>query len=215
MNHTMKPPRLASIFAGVFVVGLSITGVCHAQEQPPSGAPPATVLTDGELLHKYVWSALGPGGALAATSLSAFDQWRGSPRDWPANKSGYLRRWASDYTAAAIGGTTKYGVARLVHQDPSFTRCRCTAFFPRLRHAATSPFMARTSDGRRVFSLATVAGLAAENIIPAATWYPAPRGTLDGILHTTGSVGVKLGINIAHEFIPVPRWTHVPQPKAD
>ena len=152
---------------------------------------------------------------MGATFLSAFDQWRGSPPDWATDKSGYLRRWASDYTAAAIGSTTKYGIARLFHQDPSFTRCMCSGIVPRLRHAASSPFMARTRDGRRVFSAATVAGLAAENIIPAATWYPAPRGTRDGVLHTTAGVAIKLSINIMHEFVSLPGWTGANRSKSD
>jgi hypothetical protein len=209
----VKPPCLASAFAAAVAAGLSINSVCYAQEQAePTSAP---VLSDRELLRKYVWSALGPGGAVAATSLSAFDQWRGSPADWATDKSGYLKRWSSDYAAAAIGSTTKYGVARLFHQDPSFTRCKCSGFFPRLRHAASSPFMARTRDGRRVFSIATVAGLSAENIIPATTWYPAPRGTRDGVLHTTAGVAIKLGINIVHEFVTFPKWTRANRTKTD
>ena len=211
----MRPLCSVSVFAAVVTAGLSINSVCYGQEQPDPPSASAPVLSDHELLHKYVWSALGPGGAVAATSLSAFDQWRGSPPDWAADKSGYLKRWASDYTAAAIGSTTKYGVARLFHQDPSFTRCRCSGFLPRLRHAASSPFMARTRDGRRVFSGATVAGLAAENIIPAATWYPAPRGTRDGVLHTTAGVAIKLGINIVHEFVTLPKWTRANRSKTD
>jgi hypothetical protein len=162
----VKPLCSVPLFAALVVAGLSINSVCYAQEKTGS----APVLSDHELLRKYVWSALGPGGTAGATSLSAFDQWRGSPADWAPDKSGYLKRWASDYAAAAIGSTTKYGVARLFHQDPSFTRCRCTGFFPRLRHAASTPFTARTRDGRRSFSAATVAGLAAENIIPVTRW---------------------------------------------
>jgi hypothetical protein len=75
--------------------------------------------------------------------------------------------------------------------------------------------MARTRDGRRVFSIATVAGLSAENIIPATTWYPAPRGTRDGVLHTTAGVGIKLGINIVHEFVTFPKWTRANRTKTD
>jgi hypothetical protein len=152
-----------------------------------------------------VWSALGPAGALHATLLIGFDPWRRSPPLWTADRAGYLQRWASDYAAAAIGSTTKYGVARLFHQDPSFTRCECSGLVPRLKHAVSSPFVARTRDGRRVFSAATLAGLTAENVIPASTWYPAPRGTHDGALHTAAGIVSKMGVDLLREFVHVPK----------
>ena len=62
--------------------------------------------------------------------------------------------------------------------------------------------MARTRDGRSVFSLATVAGLTSENVIPASTWYPARHGVRDGALHTTGGVLAKMGVDVVREFIP-------------
>src|SRR5207249_6647146 len=98
----------------------------------------------------------------------------GAPPEWDNHWRGDGQRWASELAESAVGDTRKYSVARLLHNDPSFTRCACTGFAPRLRHAVISPFTARTRDGRTVVSPAIVAGLAAENIIPAATWYPAP-----------------------------------------
>jgi hypothetical protein len=84
--------------------------------------------------------------------------------------SGYSKRWASAYAAAAIGNTTKYGVARLTHQDPSFTRCQCTGLGPRLRHALKSPFVARTRNGREVFSVVAVSLKKKKNVIKTNTF---------------------------------------------
>lgn len=188
---------------------LMLAGASIAAAQDPAPPAPKPVLDDEGLLRKYVLSTLGATGALHATLESAFDQWRNSPEDWGQTRSAYAERWASEFASSAIGSTTKYAVARLAHQDPSFVRCRCTGFRPRLRHALTSPFAARTRDGRRVFSMATVAGLAAENVVPAATWYPAPRGTRDGLAHAGTGVLSKLGVDLLKEFVDLHRIASV------
>ena len=172
-----------------------------ADEKPP--------LTRHELLRKYVWSTLGPPGALHATFTSALEQWRDSPAAWPSNAEGYAARWASEYAASAIGGTTKYAVARMFHQDPSFARCGCTGLRTRLRHALLAPFMARTAAGEWGFSVATVAGLTAQNVVPATTWYPAHRGVRDGIAHATSGVFSKMAVDVFREFAPA-RFTRKP-----
>lgn len=165
----------------------------------PQAPPP---LSKHELLKKYVWTTLGPTGMLDATVWSAFDQWRDSPRAWSSDGRGYAERWGSEFAASAIGSTSKYAVARLLHQDPSFVPCECVGVRPRLAHALLAPFMARTSDGVWVFSPATVTGYVAENVIPAATWYPAPRGVRDGALHALSGVAAKAAVDVVKEFMP-------------
>ena len=168
--------------------------------QPVEVAKP--VATDEQLLHKYVWSTLGFDGLLSATLSSALDQWRESPPEWDLSKTGYVKRFASEYAESAIGDAAKYAVARLFHHDPSFTRCECTGFARRLHHAADSPFMARTRTGRRVLSAASVAGFLAGHIASAGTWYPAPLGTRDGLKHAGMSLLSKIGVDIFKEFRP-------------
>lgn len=172
-------------------------------------AEPPAPLGKHELLRKYVWTTLGPAGALHATVASGLEQWRDSPAAWSQEADGYAERWASEYAASVIGGTTKYAVARAFHQDPSFVRCECTGVRDRLAHALAGPFKARTPDGRWVFSPATVAGLTAQNVIPALTWYPAPRGARDGAAHALSSVASKMAVDVFREFVP-PRLTRKP-----
>jgi len=169
-----------------------------AQDLPPQ--PPA-VLSDEGLLRKYVWSTIGTEGALDATLWSTFQQWRGHPPEWHKDVGGFVQRWSSDYAASAIGNTTKYGVARLLHHDPSFTRCECSGVGARLRHALGGPLTARTRGARRVFSPAIVAGLAAQNIVPAATWYPAPHGARDGVVHVASGIVSKMAVDVFREFV--------------
>src|SRR5205823_5777588 len=153
---------------GLVAVFIVVAGRAAFGQAPQ---PPQPVLNDEALFHKYVVSTLGPAGALHATIASGFEQWRGSPEAWDKDSAGYSKRWLSEFAESAIGNTTKYAVARAFHHDPSFAPCQCTGVARRVRHALGSPFMARTRDGRRVFSLATVSGLTAENVIPASTWY--------------------------------------------
>jgi hypothetical protein len=185
-------------------------GPCLAQDATVT--TPKPVAHDRELLHKYVWSTLGLDGAFHSTLASSLDQVRQSPTEWDGGAGGYAKRWASDYAESAIGDTTKYAVAHIFNHDPSFTRCECVGFARRLRHAADSPFMARKHDGTRILSPASLAGLLAGNVVPAATWYPAPLGTRDGLRHATTSLISKIAVDIVKEFWPRKKGasTHAP-----
>lgn len=92
-----------------------------------------------------------------------------------------------------------------MHQDPSFTRCRCSGFGSRFRYALTSPFTARTRSGRRVFSVATIAAQTAEHVVPAAAWYPRGRVMEDGVVLAATGVLSKMGVNVFREFVTMPR----------
>jgi hypothetical protein len=184
-----------------WVVVALLVGVdsCLAQDSPV--VEPKPVANNHELLRKYVWSPLGAEGAISATLASSFEQWRDAPPEWGNGVPGYAKRWASEFAELAIIDTTKYAVARMLHQDPSFTRCECTGFGPRLHHALRSAFVARTRDGRTVLSPATVAGLAAGYIVPTSTWYPAPNGARDGLAYAGAAIAGKVGVNVLREFM--------------
>jgi hypothetical protein len=190
------------------IVVLAMPAASRADDRALVDVQP--VLNEEALLRKYVWSTLGLPGALHATLSGALEQWRGAPPEWGSGAGGYTKRWASEFAEAAIGNTTKYAVARALHHDPSFTRCRCSGFGPRLRHALVSPFVARTRNGRQVFSPATVAGLAAENIIPASTWYPEPLGARGGLAHAGSGILGKLGVDIFREFVTLRKPRQIP-----
>jgi hypothetical protein len=194
----------------VTILGIGLAAATTSFAQEPSPPVPPPVLSDQQLLRKYVWSTLGPPGVIGAAFVGGFEQWQGHPAEWGGGMSGYSKRWASGYAAAAIGNTTKYTVARLMHQDPSFTRCQCTGFGPRSRHAIKSLFVARTRDGRQVFSVATVAAQAAEHVIPASVWYPDGRVMSDGVARAVVGVVSKLSVNLVREFVDLPRLPHKP-----
>ena len=171
-----------------------------AQDSPVIDLKP--VATDRQMLNKYVWATLGAEGAMSASMASALDQWKMSPPEWGNGTEGLARRWVSDYAESAIGDGAKYAVARVFHQDPSFTRCTCTGFGRRLHHAVDSPFMARTRDGTRVPSAASLAGFLTGHVVSSATWYPAPLGTRDGLRHAGMSLVTKIAVDVFKEFRP-------------
>jgi hypothetical protein len=178
-----------------------------AEDDPPTTPP---VLNDDQLLRKYVWSSLGPPGAIGAVAVAGFEQWQHFPDEWGQGASGFSKRWASAYAASAIGDTTKYAVAHWTHQDPSFVRCECRGFGPRFRHALISPFMARTKDRRYVFSIGNLAAQTTEHVIPAALWYPERHVVRDGLLLAAGGIAAKIGVNVLHEFVSLPRLPKTP-----
>jgi hypothetical protein len=193
------------LVAMIVCFGLTVAPVASAEDDDADAPVTPPVLNDHQLLRKYVWSTLGPPGAVGAAFVGGVEHWQGHPTEWGGGVSGFSKRWASQYAAAAIGNTTKYAVARLMHQDPSFTRCQCSGFGRRFRYALTSPFTARTRSGRRVFSVATIAAQTAEHVVPATTWYPPGRVMSDGVVLAATGVLSKMGVNVLREFVTLPR----------
>ena len=187
--------RAISAAVLAFLCSAMPTWAQDVQQTPPP-------LNDDQLLNKYVWSTLGPTGIAGAAITAALEQWRGSPEAWERDEVGYGLRWASEYGASAIGNTTQYAVARMMHQDPSFVPCKCVGVKPRLGHALAAPFKARKPNGQWEFSPATVLGITAQNVIPAATWYPAPHGVRDGAAHAVSGILSKMAVDVVKEFVP-------------
>jgi hypothetical protein len=204
------------------MVAISLVAICYSMagsmcaaedEVPANGAPqeqdvvttPAPVAGKHELFHKYVENTLGPEGMLGAALDAGLALWQNAPPEWDRGANGYAQRWASAYAQSAIGDATKYAVARLLHQDPSYQRCQCTGFGPRLAHAVSSPFKARNREGDWVWSPAVGASIVASHMIPAATWYPSDNGTRDGLQRTGTALLSKIGVRVFREFVHIPQ----------
>jgi hypothetical protein len=180
-----------------------VAPICSGQEETPP--QPKPVADKHELFRKYVENALGAEGMLGAALDAGFAQLRDKPEEWDSSGEGYARRWASAYAQSAIGDTTKYAVSRLLHQDPSYQRCQCTGFGPRLAHAVSSPFRARNREGEWVWSPAVGAGIVAAHVIPAATWYPSTHGPRDGLERSATALVSKIGVRVFREFVHIPK----------
>jgi hypothetical protein len=204
----------------IWLVALScsaVGSVCFADEETPAAtettdlqetkAPPepAPVADKHVLFKKYVKNTLGPEGIFGAALDAGLSQWRNAPPEWGRDGKGYTQRWASAYGQSAISDTTKYAVSRLLNHDPSYQRCECTGFGPRLAHAMSSPFMARNRAGEWVLSPAVAAGITVGYLVPAATWYPYQNGMRDGLGRAGTALLSKMGVRVFREFVTLPK----------
>jgi hypothetical protein len=200
----------------VVLSSLAFGPVCFADEETPAATevadpqetavPAAAPVADKHVLFKkYIKDTLGPEGILGAGLDAGISQWRNAPPEWGQGAKGYGQRWASAYGQSAISDTTKYAVARLLNHDPSFQRCQCTGFGPRLAHALLSPFKARNRNGEWVYSPSVAAGIFAGQFVPAVTWYPSDHGERDGLKRTGTAVLSKMGVRVFREFVTLPK----------
>ncbi len=152
-------------------------------------------------LSNYVFDAYGPypiGGALFAAGIN---QLTDSPPEWNQGMKGYGRRFGSDFGIAAVGTTTRYGLAEAFKEDTLYYRCECTGILPRARHAMFSTLTARRgADGHRVFSIPALLAPYAGTMTAVYGWYPNRFGAKDALRGGTYSLLTYAGGNIALEF---------------
>jgi hypothetical protein len=125
-----------------------------------------------------------------------------APPEWNQGLKGYGRRFGSDYAIAAIGTTTRYGLAEAFKEDTLYYRCECTGPFPRLGHAMISTLTARRGqDGHRVFSIPALIGPYAGSVTAVYGWFPNRFGAKDAFRMGNYSMLGYMGSNIALEFL--------------
>jgi hypothetical protein len=198
----------------ILLVALSAPAFAQDEQTPepireptaqfPETAPPHEVLIHPhrEQRDKYLWGTFGPPGILESGLGAALGQILDTPDEWGQTKTAFAKRFATEYTESAINATTKYVVARIRDEDPSFRRCECAGVHHRALHAIVSPVMAyRFDDGRMQFSIARIAGTATSGAVSGSTWKPSGQnaGTV------LGHVGLDLlstaGVDLLREFV--------------
>ena len=174
------------------LIGLAAT--CSGQERVPTGSVNVAVLPSP--FHVYLGNIFGaPAIARAAMFSLLDDRWGPESTSHDAN---YLRHFGLRLGESAISETTKSGIAAVLHQDPSFTACECRGLAGRVRHASIGPFMARTREGRSVFSVANVAGLVVAQLAAGARDTQG-RG---GMRHVAVGVAGMAAFDLLREFVP-------------
>jgi len=172
--------------------------------QFPETAPPHEVLIHPhrQQRDKYIWSTFGPGGIMDATLGATIGQVLHTPKEWDQDKQGYLKRWGTEYAEAAINSTTKYAIARLRDEDPSFRPCGCSGVQRRALHAIISPVVAYDfRDGSPHFSYARMAGTATSSFVSGNTWKPAAPSVGSQFAHVGLDLATAAGVNLLREFI--------------
>jgi hypothetical protein len=157
--------------------------------------------TQRTMASNYVFDAFGPypiGGAAVAAGINQFSN---SPPEWHQGVEGYSKRLGSDFGIAAVGTTTRYGLAEALKEDTLYYRCECRGAFPRLRHAVLSTLTARRGeDGHRVFSIPALVAPYAGSMTAVYGWYPNRFGAMDGFRIGNYSMLAYMGGNVALEF---------------
>ena len=147
-----------------------------------------------EPFHVYLDNIFGAPSIAKAAMFSLLDDRRGST----SRDADYLRNLGIRIGESAISETAKYGIAALLHQDPSFTACDCHGLAGRVRHAVIGPFTARNRERRSVFSVVNVAGVAAVQLVSGAR---DARGR-GGMGHAAIGVAGMVVVDLIREFVP-------------
>lgn len=196
---------------GLLILFLIVSAPAIAQQEEeqvvstfPETAPPHAVLLHPhrEQRDKYLWGTFGPPGILDATLGASLGQWLNTPEVWGQTESAFVKRFATEYTESAINATTKYMLARVRDEDPSFRRCRCSGFQRRAWHAIISPLTAyRFDDDQPQFSIARIGGTAMSSFVSANTWKPGPPSAGAQIAHIGVDLLSAMGVDLLREFV--------------
>ena len=175
-----------------------------ALQKFPETAPPHEVLVHPhrEQRDKFLWGTFGPPGILDAMLGAGIGQVLNTPDEWGRSKTALAKRFSTEYAESAINGSTKYLVARIRDEDPSFHPCGCRGFHRRALHAIISPVIAyRFDDGQPQFSVARMAGTAVAGTVSGNTWKPGGQNAGTEIAHVGFDLLSAAGVDLLREFI--------------
>jgi hypothetical protein len=153
-------------------------------------------------IGNYAFDAFGPYPIVGAGLAAGINQLSNAPPEWRQGALGYAKRFGSDFGIAAVGTTTRYGLAEAFREDTLYYRCECRGVIPRLRHAVLSTLTARRGqDGHRVFSFPDLVAPYAGSMTAVYGWFPDRYGAKDAFRLGNYSLLAYAGGNIALEFL--------------
>jgi hypothetical protein len=158
--------------------------------------------TERTKVSNYAFDTFGPYPIAGAGVEAGSNGWSNAPPEWGQGAGGYGKRFGSNFGVAAIGTTTRYGLAEAFREDTLYYRCECSGPLPRLRHAVISTFTGRRGqDGHRVFSISALAAPYAGSMIAVYLWYPDRFDVKDAFRMGNYGLLAYMGGNIALEFV--------------
>ncbi len=205
VQHAMFLLLVTAIIAAVSVQAksqsldnsLTAPAIIARGEVNPTYLPP----TQRTMLKNYTFDAFGPYPMAGAAVAAGMNQYSNAPPEWGPHVAGYGKRFGSDFAIAAVGTTTRYGLAEVFKEDTLYYRCECSGVFPRLSHAAISTLTARRGlDGHRVFSFPALVAPYAGSMTAVYGWFPNRYDAKDAFRMGNYSLLVYMGSNIALEF---------------
>lgn len=157
--------------------------------------------TEGTKAKNYIFDAFGPYPIAGAAFTAGIDQFSNAPPEWNQGVEGFSKRFGSEFAIAAIGTTTRYGLAEALKEDTLYYRCECRGVFPRLRHAVISTVTARRGeDGHLVFSLPALIAPYVGSMAAVYGWFPDRFGAKDAFRMGNYRLLAHIGGNIPMEF---------------
>ena len=82
--------------------------------------------TERTKVSNYAFDAFGPYPLAGAGVAAGINQWSNAPPEWGQGAEGFGKRFGSDFAIAAIGTTTRYGLAEAFKEDTLYYRCECS-----------------------------------------------------------------------------------------
>ena len=158
--------------------------------------------TERMKIRNYAFDAYGPYPVAGAAVAAGINQYSNAPPEWGQGAQGFGKRMGSDFAIAAIGTTTRYGLAEAFRDDTLYYRCECRGVLPRMRNAVVSTLIARRGqDGHRVFSVPALLAPYAGAMIAVYGWFPDRFGAKDAFRMGNYSMLGYMGGNLALEFL--------------
>lgn len=158
-------------------------------------------LTETKRFQLYVVSTVGPVPLLGEAVGAGITQWENSPKEWGQGWGAYGERYGSNLAYNAIRETITYGTSIAFHEDNRYFASGKQGIWPRTGYAVLSTVTARHPDGRRTFSVSSVAGVLGASSI-SSIWGPHSWQGVEGIGKNAGiSFAVTAGFNIVREFV--------------
>jgi hypothetical protein len=151
--------------------------------------------------QQYLLFTAGPLPILGELAGSGINQWTNTPHEWGQGWEAFGKRVGSNIGYNAVRQTITYGISAAIDEDNRYFASHAHGF-ARVRYAVVSTVAARKSDGRRTFSISSVAGVAGASTV-ASVWGPSSYKGVGNISKNAGiSFGVTAAFNIFREFLP-------------
>jgi hypothetical protein len=159
-------------------------------------------LTERERFHLYAFSMVGPVPVLAEAVGAGLSQWQDDPKEWGQGWGAYGKRFDTNLAYNGVRQTITYGLSAGFREDNRYFSSKRHGLLARTGDALLSTITAEHPDGRRVFSISSVAGIVGASAV-ANVWEPASRSGADGMARNAGiSFATTAAFNVVREFLP-------------
>ena len=153
-------------------------------------------------LNNYLFEAFGPYPLMWTAVVAGYHQAKHTPPDWREGFTGYGERYGSDFGNSVVNISTRYALARALHEDTMYYRCACSGVWPRLEHALFwTALVRRGANGHPAIAVPTLVAPYAASMTAVYGWYPDRYNAKDAFrMGNYGVMAYAIG-NISLEFL--------------